>query len=198
MSDLFFKKVSGNMKTFNITQLINNIISKKLLRILMKNYLYVCFIAMLPLIELRGAIPVAHALHVSQANFQLFVAYLLIIIGNLLPVTLIYFFAQKTLQWGQNKPVIGSLCSFFLEKGESAGKKLQAKTGNGLFWALVLFVGIPLPGTGAWTGTLAASLLKMDFKLTLWAVTLGVVLAAIIIGVLCAVGFGAWFGVVAT
>ena len=64
-----------------------------------------------------------------------------------------------------------------LKKG---GKKLQAKAGRGLFVALLLFVGIPLPGTGAWTGTLAASILDMDFKSTVVAVMLGVLLAGMI------------------
>ena len=71
---------------------------------------------------------------------------------------------------------------FCLEKGEKGGKKLQAKAGRGLFFALLLFVGIPLPGTGAWTGTLAASMLDMDFKSSVIAVMLGVILAGIIMG----------------
>ena len=69
-----------------------------------------------------------------------------------------------------------------MEKGERGGEKLQAKAGKGLFVALLLFVGIPLPGTGAWTGTLAASILKMDFKSSILAVMLGVILAGIIMG----------------
>lgn len=68
------------------------------------------------------------------------------------------------LVWGKDKRYIGKFFTFCLEKGEKAGRKLQAKAGRGLYWALLLFVGIPLPGTGAWTGTLAASLLDMDFK----------------------------------
>ena len=69
---------------------------------------------------------------------------------------------------------------FFIEKGKKGGEKLQSKVGRGLFFALFLFVGIPLPGTGAWTGTLAASFLNMNFKSTVLAVTLGVLLAGII------------------
>ena len=69
-------------------------------------------------------------------------------------------------------------------------KKLQEKAGRGLFIALLLFVGIPLPGTGAWTGTLAASILDMDFKSTIIAVMLGVLLAGIIMMVLSVAGFG--------
>ena len=91
------------------------------------------------------------------------------------------------MEWGQDKKLIGGVCQFFLTKGSGAGKKLQAKTGRTLFVALFLFVGIPLPGTGAWTGTLAASLLDMDFKETVIAVTLGVLLAGVI---MMAISFG--------
>jgi uncharacterized membrane protein len=95
---------------------------------------------------------------------------------------LIYLFARKVLLWGKDKPYIGRLFTFCLEKGEKGGKKLQEKAGRGLFLALLLFVGIPLPGTGAWTGTLAASLLDMDFKSSVIAVMCGVLLAGVIMG----------------
>ena len=121
-------------------------------------------------------------------------AYIICIIGNMLPVPFIYFFARKVLIWGSDKPVIGKFFTFCLEKGEKGGKKLQAKAGRGLFVALLLFVGIPLPGTGAWTGTLAASLLDMDFKSSVVAVMCGVLLAGVIMalisnGVLGALSF---------
>ena len=108
-----------------------------------------------------------------------------------LPVPIIYFFARKVLIWGSDKKYIGKFFKFCLEKGEKGGKKLQEKAGRGLFVALLLFVGIPLPGTGAWTGTLAASLLDMDFKSTVIAVMLGVVLAGVIMGLASAGLFGA-------
>ena len=92
-------------------------------------------------------------------------------------------FARKVLEWGKDKPVIGKFFTFCLEKGEKGGRALEAKAGKGLFVALMLFVGIPLPGTGAWTGTLAASILDMKFKESVIAVMLGVVLAGIIMGV---------------
>lgn len=90
--------------------------------------------------------------------------------------------------WGADKPIIGKFFSFCLEKGENGGKKLQAKAGRGLFVALLLFVGIPLPGTGAWTGTLAASILDMDFKSTVAAVMLGVLLAGMIMMIVSLAG----------
>ena len=108
----------------------------------------------------------------------------------MLPVPVIYLFARKVLVWGSDKPVIGKFFSWCLEKGEKGGKKLQQKAGRGLFIALLLFVGIPLPGTGAWTGTLAASILDMDFKSTIIAVMFGVLLAGIIMMVLSVAGFG--------
>ena len=113
-------------------------------------YLWVFLISMVPIIELRGAIPVAVGM-----GLPLIPSYIICIIGNMLPVPFIYFFARKVLIWGSDKPVIGKFFTFCLEKGEKGGKKLQAKAGRGLFVALLLFVGIPLPGTGAWTGTLA-------------------------------------------
>ena len=105
----------------------------------------------------------------------------------------IYLFARRVLEWGADKPVIGKFFRFCLEKGEKGGQKLQEKAGRGLFVALLLFVGIPLPGTGAWTGTLAASILDMDFKQSVTAVMLGVVLAGIIMGIVSAGVFGAIF-----
>lgn len=138
-------------------------------------YLVVFFISMLPLIELRGAIPFSQA-----AGLPFLSSFVVSIVGNMLPVPIIYLFARRFLVWGQDKKIIGRLCSFFLVKGEAAGKRIQAKTGGTLFFALLLFVGIPLPGTGAWTGTLAASILGMDFKRTVSAVILGVLLAGVI------------------
>lgn len=160
-----------------------------------KKYIAVFFICMVPLIELRGAIPVATAWGlISTENIpQMIATYALCILGNMLPVPIIFFFARRFLEWGQDKKLIGKMCTFFLTKGSNAGKKMQEKAGRGLFVALMLFVGIPLPGTGAWTGTLAASLLDMNAKETIIAVMAGVLLAGIImllasLGVLGAAG----------
>jgi uncharacterized membrane protein len=115
----------------------------------------------------------------------------------MLPVPFIFFFARKVLEWGKdiNVGFIKKFCNWCLEKGEKGGQKLQAKAGRGLYFALLLFVGIPLPGTGAWTGTLAASFLDMDFKKSVIAVMGGVILASVIVGVVCTLGFGAVFGI---
>ncbi len=141
---------------------------------------------MIPLIELRGAIPVSQAL-----KMPLMQSYIVCIIGNMVPVPFIYLFARRFLEWGSDKKLIGKICVFFLEKGKRGGEKLQAKAGKGFFIALMLFVGIPLPGTGAWTGTLAASILDMNFKQTVLAVTTGVFIAGIIMGLASAGLFGA-------
>lgn len=141
-------------------------------------YLIVFFISMVPLIELRVAVPMA----INVYHLPVFWSYLVCIIGNMLPVPVIFFFARKVLEWGKDKPVIGKFFTFCLEKGHHGGEKLQEKTGRGLYVALFLFVGIPVPGTGAWTGTLAASLLDMDFKKSVVAVMLGVILAGLIMG----------------
>lgn len=153
---------------------------------MLTKYLWIFFISMVPLIELRGAIPVSQGL-----GLPLLPSYIVCVIGNMLPVPIIFFFARKVLEWGADKPVIGKFFTFCLVKGEHGGKKLQEKAGRGLFVALLLFVGIPLPGTGAWTGTLAASLLDMDFKSSVTAVMLGVLLAGVIMGLASAGVFGA-------
>lgn len=138
-------------------------------------YLIVFFVSMVPLIELRGAVPIAVALGLPKV-----LSFAICILGNMLPVPIIYLFSRKVLEWGKDKPYIGKFFSWCLLKGEKGGKKLQATAGRGLYWALFIFVGIPLPGTGAWTGTLAASILDLDFKKTVIAVMAGVLLAGII------------------
>lgn len=153
---------------------------------MLKKYLWVFFISMVPLIELRGAIPVGVGLGLPVVQ-----TYILAVIANMVPVPFIYLFARKVLEWGADKPLIGKFFSFCLDKGEKGGKKLQEKAGRGLFVALLLFVGIPLPGTGAWTGTLAASILDMDFKSSVAAVLGGVLLAGIIMAAASAGLFGA-------
>ena len=156
----------------------------------MKKYLIVFLISMVPLIELRGAIPYAVGF-----NLPIVPSILVALLGNMLPVPFIFLFARKVLEWGKDKKVIGGFFTWCLEKGEKGGRKLEAKAGRGLYWALMLFVGIPLPGTGAWTGTLAASFLNMDFKKSVIYILLGLILAAAImllasLGVFCAISLG--------
>ena len=143
-----------------------------------KKYLLVFFTSMVPLIELRLAVPMAVGMDLNY-----WIALVVCVIGNMLPVPIIYLFARKVLLWGADKKYIGKFFTYCLNKGERGGQKLVSKTGRGgLFVALMLFVGIPLPGTGAWTGTLAASFLNMGLKSTTLSVSLGVVIAGIIMG----------------
>lgn len=145
----------------------------------MTKYLTVFFISMIPILELRFAVPVAVGMGLPYVP-----ALITCVLGNMLPVPFIYFFARKLLIWGSGKKYIHKICKFFLEKGEKAGRRMVAATGRGgLFLALLLFVGIPIPGTGAWTGTLGASFLDLGIKTTVAAVSLGVILAGIIMAV---------------
>ena len=158
---------------------------------MLKKYILVFLVSMVPLIELRGAIPIGIS-YLWGDPLPIIPLYAVCILGNMLPVPFIFLFARKVLIWGKDKKVIGKFFNWCLEKGEKGGKKLQEKAGKkGLFIALLLFVGIPIPGTGAWTGTLASSILDMDFKTSTLAVMLGVLLAGIIMGFASAGIFGA-------
>lgn len=144
------------------------------------NYIITFLISMIPLVELRGAVPYA-----ISSGIPLWQALLIGVVGNMLPVPIIFFFARHILEWGKEKPIIGNFFTWCLNKGHRGGQKLEEAAGDkGIFWALLLFVGIPLPGTGAWTGTLAASILDWDFKRSVLAVMLGVILAGLIMGTL--------------
>ena len=141
----------------------------------MKKYFWVLFISMLPLVEIRGALPYAVGM-----DLPLVPSIIVAVIGNMIPVPFIFLFARKVLEWGKDKKIIGRFFTWCLQKGEKGGRKLEEKTGKGLYWALFLFVGIPVPGTGAWTGMLAASILNMDFKKSTLAALGGVLLAGAI------------------
>lgn len=142
---------------------------------MLKKYFIIFFISMVPIVELRGAIPFAVGF-----NLPTIPSFVVCVIGNMLPVPVIFWFARKVLLWGKDKKYIGKFFTFCLEKGEKGGNKLKEKAGVGIYLALLLFVGIPLPGTGAWTGTLAASFLDLDWKKSAVSVMLGVMLAGVI------------------
>ena len=151
---------------------------------MLKKYLIAFFVSMVPFIELRLGVPYAVVM-----GLDYWTALVVCVIGNMLPVPIIYIFARKVLLWGCDKKYIGKFFTYCIEKGEKGGQKLKARAGRGgLFIALLLFVGIPLPGTGAWTGTLAASFLNMGIKSTSAAVSLGVILAGIIMGLVSMTG----------
>ena len=142
-----------------------------------KHCVIVFLVSMVPLIELRGAIPYG-----VVYDLPLWLTYIIAIAGNMLPVPIIYLFARRVLLWGKDKKLIGRFFTFCLEKGEKAGRKLQAKAGRGLYWALLLFVGIPLPGTGAWTGSLVAAVLRMRIWQAFLVITAGVLASGFITG----------------
>ena len=144
-----------------------------------QKYLLCFLVSMIPLIELRGGVPIAVGMGLDYLP-----ALAICVLGNMLPVPFIYFFARKVLLWGCDKKYIGKFFTYCIEKGDKGGRKLEETAGRrGLFIALMLFVGIPLPGTGAWTGTLAASFLNMKAKDTIFAVVLGVIIAGLIMGI---------------
>ena len=141
---------------------------------MLKKYILCFLVSMVPLIELRGGVPIAVGM-----GLPYWPSLIVCVVANMLPVPIIYFFARKVLLWGKDKRYIGKFFTFCLEKGERGGQKLKAKAGRrGLFIALLLFVGIPLPGT----------FLNMGIKSTTVAVSLGVILAGIIMGVISLTG----------
>lgn len=146
--------------------------------------LIITAVAMLPVIELRGAIPIAAGLDLPEIS-----ALIAAMIGNLLPMPLIFMFAQTILHKGTESKIewVQKVCNFFIHKGKKGGKKLQEKSERSVYLALLFFVGIPLPGTGAWTGTLAASFLDLDFKKSMIAVACGTLMAGLI---MLAISFG--------
>lgn len=156
----------------------------------MAKYLWIFIISMVPIIELRGAL-----LYAEGAQLNLVASYIICVIGNMLPVPVIFFFARKVLEWGCDKKYIGKFFTWCIEKGQRGGEKLKAKADKGIYIALMLFVGVPLPGTGAWTGTLAASFLDLDFKKSVAACMGGVLLAGIIMALASAGIFGILRGI---
>ncbi len=153
--------------------------------------LIVLAISMIPLVELRGAIPIAVGMDLGLPEWVVLIT---AIIGNIIPVPFIFLFARKFLEWGSKKTwkPLKQFCNFCLKKGEKGGEKLLKKTGSyGTYFALFLFVAIPIPGTGAWTGTLAASILNLDFKKTMTAIITGILVAGLIM-LLVSLGLFKW------
>lgn len=143
------------------------------------NYIKIFIISAMPIIELRGAIPYSQIF-----NLPYFPSLIIAIIGNLLPMPIVYYFAHKILIWGKDKKIIGNFFNYVLKKGHNTGKNLIEKSENGIFIALFLFVAIPIPGTGAYTGMLAASILDLDFKKSFISISIGVLGAAVIVSTL--------------
>ncbi len=138
--------------------------------------LYTFLISMVPFIELRGAIPVAAA-----TGLSLWIAFPVAVFGNLLPVPFIILFIRRIFDWLRKlSPKLNRLVDRLEEKGRSK-KDIVNK---GVFWGLFLFVAIPLPGTGAWSGALVAAMLDMRLKRAFPAIGLGVITAGVIMATL--------------
>ena len=137
--------------------------------------LFVSLVSMVPVIELRGGLPVAYAMGMS-----IWLAVPLCIIANLLPVPFILWFITPLFSALKKTKLFRPL----VEKLEARAQGKSDRIEKGWFWGLVLFVGIPLPGTGAWTGSLIAAMLDIPFKKAFPAIILGVLIAAVIVGML--------------
>ncbi len=138
---------------------------------IMLKYLYVFAISILPIVELRGAIPVGAAM-----GLDMWLCFLVAVLGNLLPVPFLILFGGKVLRWLAQYPKFGKPFRKILEIGEKKVGKMK-KT---LFWGLFAFVAVPLPGTGAWTGALIAITLSLDLKKSFLPIALGVLAAGVI------------------
>ena len=122
------------------------------------NELTIFIISMLPILELRGGLVAAAILKVDWV-----VAFPICIIGNMLPIPFVLFFFNKIIDWLKKTKLFGK----FAVKMENRVKKKSGKISNAKFWGLLIFVGLPLPGTGGWTGAMAASFLNMSLQLSL-------------------------------
>ena len=139
-----------------------------------KHILWVAFISMVPIIELRGAIPAGTALGLPWYSCML-----ASVIGNCIPVPFILLFIRAILDWMKRCPIAFlSKIALWLER---KANKHADKVNSFAFWGLFILVAIPLPGTGAWTGSLVAALFRVKSKIAVPAILLGVIGAAIIV-----------------
>lgn len=144
------------------------------------NWLEIMIISAIPVVELRGAIPLAILVY----HMPYFQAYLLGVIGSIIPAPFILIFIPAILRWMSGTRVFGKMAQWIIAKGMKKSEKLTKYE----FWGLFLFVAIPLPGTGVWTGCLAAALIGLDFRRSLISVALGSAVAGIIVTSLVAGG----------
>ncbi len=131
-------------------------------------------ISMVPILELRGGLLVSKLLEVSITT-----AIPICIIGNIIPIPFILLFIKQIFKWMKKIKIFRGL----IEKLENRAMSRSDNIKKYEFWGLVLFVGIPLPGTGAWTGSLIAALLDIDFKKAILAELLGIAIATVIMSI---------------
>lgn len=134
--------------------------------------------ALLPVLEVRGAIPVGIA-----NGLNAWTAYIVGVVGNMLPIPFLILLTRKIIEWLKKHNILVKFTTWLEQKGNEKGKKVEEYS----FLGLLIIVAIPLPGTGAWTGALVASLLDMRLKNALPAITIGVLIAG---GIVMAVTFG--------
>ena len=138
-------------------------------------YISVFIISMIPIVELRLAIPIA-----ATVGLPAYIALPIAIVGNLIPIPFIIIFIRRIFAWMRK---VSPKLNKVVDKMEAKADKNKDKILKYAFWGLALFVGIPLPGTGAWTGALIANALKMPIKKSLPSICLGVLCAAIIMSI---------------
>ncbi len=137
----------------------------------LKNYLWVFFLSMVPVLELRAAIPVGATLGLEWvAN------YLICVIGNMIPVPFILLFIRHVLEWMKKVPHLNKIAIWVENKAQKNTPKIQKYASLGL----LIFVALPLPGTGAWTGALVAAMLDMRMKYAIPSIFCGVLIAGLI------------------
>lgn len=143
--------------------------------------LAVTLVSMLPILELRAGIPFARVLHLPLGEALFFS-----VLGNIIPIPLILLFIRKIFEWLKTTKYLGGI----ITKLENRAMNKSDKIAKAEFWGLVAFVGIPLPGTGGWTGALIAALLRIDLKKASAAILLGIAIAATIMSLIAYGVFG--------
>ena len=149
---------------------------------MLKRLLFTFFISMVPVIELRGAIPYGIAQELDP-----WLCYGLSVIGNMLPVPMILLFVRKVFNWMKRYPRLKPIA----EKFEAKAAKKSGKVRKSETVGLCLLVAIPLPGTGAWTGALVAALMEMRLKTAIPIILLGVLIAGLVVTLVCTLGITA-------
>ena len=152
----------------------------------MSREVFVLLVSMIPLIELRGGLVIAYLLKMPFWSSNLFC-----ILGNVIPIPFILLFIRQLFEWMKKHNILTGFVRWLEARAE---KKSKGKE-RGEFIFLWLFVGIPIPGTGAWTGALIASLMRFDIKKASWAIGLGILTAAVIMNILTYFGLGYLFGI---
>ncbi|MDD4690437.1 MAG: small multi-drug export protein [Eubacteriales bacterium] len=147
---------------------------------LLLEYITVLFWSMVPIVELRGAIPIG----TMALDLPMWSTYIVAVIGNLIPVPFIIKFIRPIFEYLESKPAFKNLVAHYIDKANRNAQKVR----NYKMWGLFIFVALPLPGTGAWTGALVAAIMDMRIKDSFLPIALGVATAGLIMIILSAFG----------